>query len=145
MSAPTNRFFETIRAALLGEPSLTSMVSGRVARGLARQGEALPLVAVHMLGDEHESSHDAPEQDTERRVRVQFDCDALNPASASEVAEAVDAGVRGSLAMTGQPVAVTGVAYEDAYTQFFQTPAATNQNAEAFHRESRIYLITYRT
>lgn len=144
MPSANNQFFTALRTGFLAFSPLTALVGNRVARGMARQGESLPLVAMHLLGEERQHTHDAPYEGTERTSRVQFDCDALTPSAADEVAEQVSAAIDNLLLTSGLTATFHACTHDDSYAQDFQSPAATNQSAAAFARQSLTYSITYK-
>lgn len=141
--SPTNKLFTALRTGFLAFSPLDALVGKRVARGMARQGETMPLVAMHQLDDERQHTHDAPYEDAPRTARVQFDCDALTPAQADEVAETVSDALDNLRITSGLGVTFHNCRHEDTYPQSFQSPAATNQSVTEFHRQSTIYSITY--
>ena len=144
MPSPNNQLFTALRTGFLAFSPLTALVGNRVARGMARQGESLPLVAMHFLSEERQHTHDAPDEGTERTARVQFDCDALTPAAADEAAEQVSEALDSLPLTSGLGVTFHACIHDDSYAQDFQSPAATNQAAPAFARQSLTYSITYK-
>jgi len=121
-----------------------TLVSGRIARGLARQGEQLPLIEFHVSGGDAIVSHTG-----ERELSIEFNIDALNLESASNIAvqlrDVID-GLGGSAPAEGDLVTFTdsGQAGEPDET-IYPSNSPLNQGAQTFARHSVTYSISYIT
>lgn len=116
-------------------------VSGRIARGMARQGEQLPLIEFHVAGGEN-ASHSG-----DRTIQVDFNIDALNLESAADIAEELKSTIEAIASATpeeGDLVSFTDYDQSgDPDESVFPSNSPLNQSAQTYARHSISYSISY--
>lgn len=125
---------EALRAQLTANAGLAALVGSRVSWGLRPRGNALPAVALHLIGAGPDYTMDGASGLAQSRVQI--DCWALSYADMAAVARAVTA------ALSGLSFTVEGVVFQGLFLDSGRDlPDEGTPPDEMFFRRSLDFMI----